>query len=107
MTPERALDIERVGTETLGDGRDLRGRHEQKHGVGIDEATDQPGTGNTIDFWAEACHPHRTSLVVMSWQIVCSQQRLARLPPGCKAAFQRLGVDAAMAKPTAVASLSF
>ena len=50
MAPENALDIEGRAVEALRDRLHLRGRNEQEHGFRIDEATDQPGTGDTIDF---------------------------------------------------------
>ena len=49
MAPEHVLDVERRGVETLGDGSDFGGRHEQKDRGRIDEAADQPGAGDAVD----------------------------------------------------------
>src|SRR5215469_1359560 len=40
-----------------GDGEDALGRHEQESGLGINEAADQPGTGDAVYFGPLAGHP--------------------------------------------------
>src|SRR6478736_3455808 len=51
MAPEYAFafDVERHGIEALRDRRHFGGRYVEKHCVGIDEAADQPGTGDAVD----------------------------------------------------------
>src|SRR5215510_2902284 len=64
MAPEYAVDVERRGVEALGDSRDFRRHHEQKHGIGVDEATDQPWTSDAVDLWPAPRHPYGAALVV-------------------------------------------
>ena len=66
---------------------------------GIDEAADQPGTGDAIDLRPRARHPDGAALLVARRQLVGAHQQLAGLFPGLEAAFQRLRVDAVVAQP--------
>jgi len=57
MAPEDALDVEWHGTETIGHGGNFAGGDEQEHRVAVDEAADQPGAGDSIDFRPRAPDP--------------------------------------------------
>ena len=63
MAEGYALDIEGGRAEALGDGDDFGGRHEEKHRTWVNEATDEPGTGNAIDLGPRARHPKRRAVV--------------------------------------------
>ena len=62
MAPKDILDIERRAAETLGHRHDIRRGDEQEHARRIDEATNEPGTGDPVDLWARARHPHGSAL---------------------------------------------
>jgi hypothetical protein len=62
MTPEYILDVERDASKALGHSYDIRRSDKQEHRVWIDEATNEPGTGDAVDFWTGAGHPHGSSL---------------------------------------------
>ena len=74
-------------------------RHEQEHGVRIDEAADQPRAGDAIDLRARPRHPNGAALRVARRQLVGAHERLTGRSPGLEAAFQRFGRDALMAQP--------
>ena len=63
----------------------FRRRDEQKHGGRIDEATDQPGTGDAIDLRARARDPYRAPLGVARRQFCRWNERPAspRAQPTC------------------------
>src|SRR5262249_62353707 len=52
-----ARDIVRRGPGLRGDGEDAVGRREQKPRLGVNEAADQPGTGDAVYFGPLAGHP--------------------------------------------------
>ena len=52
-----ALDIVRSGARSPGDFKYLFCRNIEKFGSGIDEALDQPGTGNPVYFGPLPCYP--------------------------------------------------
>src|SRR5512144_2880501 len=58
MAPKDILDVEWRASKTLGHFHNIRRRHKQKYGARIDEATNEPGTGDPIDFRTGAGHPH-------------------------------------------------
>ena len=51
MAPEHTLafDVEGHGVEPLGDCRDFGRIHKEEYGLRIDEAADQPWTGDAVD----------------------------------------------------------
>ena len=63
MAPEDTLafDVERGRPEALRDGRNFGWGDEQEHGPRIDEAADQPGTGDPVDLGARSGHPNSPS----------------------------------------------
>ena len=81
-----------VGGEPFGDGRDIGRRDEQEHRRRIDEAADQPRAGDAVDLRPRARHPHGAAVAVARRQLGGGHQRQPGLPPGLKAAFQRLGL---------------
>src|SRR5262249_38693385 len=68
-------------------------------GVTVDEAPDQPRTGDANDLGPRPRHPDRAAGLVAARQLVRAQEQLAVLAPGVIAAFQRLRVDALLAQP--------
>ena len=66
---------------------------------GIDEAADQPGAGDAVDFGPRAGHPDRAALFVARRKLVGADQQLAGLLPGFETAFEGLRFDAAVAQP--------
>src|SRR5262249_16744489 len=49
--------IERRGTLPRRDGHNLVSRYVQKLGMGVNEALDEPGTGNAVNLWPLMGHP--------------------------------------------------
>ena len=99
VAPEHALDVEGRGAEALGDRRHLRRRDEEEHRGGIDEAADQPGTGDAVDLRPRAGHPDRAALGVARRQAVGRDQRQAGLGPGEEPAFEHVGLAAGVTEP--------
>ena len=93
MAPEHAVDVEGRGLEALGDGQDFRRRHEQEHGLRIDEAPDEPRAGDAVDLRPRPRHPHRAAALVAGRQLVGAHEQLAASLPGLEAALQRLCVQ--------------
>src|ERR1700716_1740723 len=52
-----AVDVIRDSAGAFGDRNDLILRNVDELRVGIDEAPDQPGTGDAVDLWMFACNP--------------------------------------------------
>ena len=61
MAPEYVLDVEWSAPKSLGHSDDIRRSDKQKNRVWIDEATNKPGTGDPVDLWTRAGHPHGSS----------------------------------------------
>jgi hypothetical protein len=61
MGPENALDVEGRGAEAISDGCDLGGGDEKENGGGINEASDQPWTGDAINLGTRAGDPQRAA----------------------------------------------
>ena len=61
MAPEYILDIEWSAAKTLGHSDDIGRSDKQKNRVWIDEAANEPGIGDPVDFWSGACHPDGSS----------------------------------------------
>src|SRR5215467_10736076 len=70
MAPEHALNVERRGIEALRDSRHLRGADKEKDGIGIDEATDQPGAGDAVNLRPATRHPQSATLLVTRWNLI-------------------------------------
>jgi hypothetical protein len=70
MAPEDILDIEGRRAEAFADRRDFRGGYEQKQGIGIDETTDQPGTGDAVDLGPRPSDPDGASEDVAGRKLV-------------------------------------
>ena len=107
MASKHALDVERRGIEALRDARHLRGADKEKNGVGIDEATDQPGAGDAVDLRPATRHPQGMTLFVTRWNLIGADQQLAGLLPSFKSTFQDFRTDTFVPQPGAVPSLSF
>jgi hypothetical protein len=90
MTPEHAIDIEGRRAELFGDRDHFGGHHKQEEGRRIDEATDQPGAGDAVDFRAFARHPEGSTLGVAPGQLGCRDARQPALDPSRKATLQGL-----------------
>ena len=99
MAPEHAVNVERCGIEALGHRLYLGRGHEQEDGIGVDEAPDEPGTGDAIDLGPRARHPDRASGRVASRQFTGIDEQAARGAPGFEPAFKRFGLDAFVEKP--------
>ena len=100
MAPLHAFNIERRGTEPVGDALDLRRRHEQEHRARIDEAADQPGTGDAVDLRPRSGDPDRAPVPVELRHARSRNERQARLLPAHEAVFQRIGGNAAVPQPS-------
>ena len=61
MAPEDILDVEWSSPKALGHGEDIRRGDKQKHRLWVDEATNEPGASDPVDFWTRAGHPHGSS----------------------------------------------
>ena len=75
------------------------GATNRKTADGIDEAPDQPGTGDAVDLRPGAGHPDRPALGVARRNAVGGDQRQTRLRPGEEPAFEHVGLAAGVAKP--------
>ena len=107
MAPDHALDIERRGIEPVGDGLDLRRRHEQEHRARIDESADQPGTGDAVDLRPRSGDPDRAPVPVALRHALGRNQRQARLLPANEAVFQGSAGTPPCRSQAAAPSLSF
>src|SRR5262245_36756523 len=99
MAPEYTIDVEWRGVEALGDGRDFRRHHKEKHRIGIDKATYQPWAGDTVDLRPAARHPNGAALVVPRRQLIGANEDFVGLSPSFKAAFEGLCIDALVPQP--------
>ena len=81
MTPERPFDIEGSAAELLRDRFDFGRRHEQEKRVRIDEAADEPGTGDAVDFRPLARYPEGSALPVARRQLACRARATIRFVP--------------------------
>ena len=98
MAPVGLIDVEGRSVEAVGDRRYLRGRHKQEDCGRVDEAPDQPGTGDTVDLRPRAGHPDRSPAVVARRQLFFGDKGGLRRAPGLEAAFENLGSLAKGAK---------
>src|SRR5258707_1235113 len=57
MREFHTIDVVRNPTRLLSNSEYLILRHVDEFCIGIDEASDQPGTSNTIDLWVFSRHP--------------------------------------------------
>jgi hypothetical protein len=64
MAPKDTFDVKWCASETLGYLHYIWWRHKQKHGAWIYEATNEPGTGDAVDFRTRAGHPHSSTLTI-------------------------------------------
>ena len=64
MAPKGILDVERRASEVLGHFHNVRRRQQQKYGAWIDEAANEPRTGDPVDLWTGARHPYSSSLSI-------------------------------------------
>src|SRR6187431_697320 len=99
MAPKDIFDIKWRAPETLGYFHDIRRRHKQKHGAWIDEATNEPGTGDAIDFRTSAGHPYSATLPINRRELGNWNQRKRSLSPGLEPSFQHLRGNTFVSKP--------
>ncbi len=102
VAPEHvsALDVERGCAELLRDGGNLGRSDEQKDGVRIDEAADQPGAGDPVNLGTSPRYPQGAALGITRWQLGFRHHRQAGLCPRQGSAVKGVGGDALMAKPS-------
>src|SRR6266404_4130072 len=82
-----AIDVVGYAARLLSDGKDLILRDVDELCIGIDEAPDQPGTGDTVDLRMFARHP----LAWGSPDVAARRQPL--FGPAGNAAFQEVSFD--------------
>jgi hypothetical protein len=99
VAPEDAVDVERRRREFLHDPGNLRRRHEQEHGIRVDEAADQPGTGDAVDLRAGAGDPDGASLRIARRQFFRGNDGEPGPGPALDAALQRVGRGTRVAEP--------
>ena len=90
----KGVALNRSATAVTSDGWTNRNT-----AFGIDEAADQPGTGDAVDLRPRARHPDGAALLVARRELVGADQQLAGLFPGLEAALERLRLDAAVPEP--------
>ena len=94
MAPEHAIEIERRGTELFGYTFNLGGGHEQEHRARVDEAADQPWTGDAVHLWPSPGDPDRAPLTVQRRNPAELQQRQPGLCPALNPLFEHISIDA-------------
>jgi hypothetical protein len=99
MAPKDILDVEWRASKTLGHFHNIRRRHKQKYGARIDEATNEPGTGDPIDFRTGAGHPHGSPEMINGRKLGQGNQWKIRLLPSLKSPFQHLRWNTLVSKP--------
>ena len=99
MAPEHALHVERRRAEALGDRGHFGRRNEEENGGRIDEAPDQPGTGDAVDLRTLARHPDGAASRVARRKLHRRQERQVGPCPGEEAAFEALRADASVSQP--------
>src|SRR5216683_3413185 len=87
MREFHAIDVIRNPARLSGNSEDLILRDVDELCIGIDEAADQPGAGNSIDLWVFARHPFARS----SADVAACRQSL--FGPAGNAAFQEVRLD--------------
>ena len=90
MAPEDILDVEWGASKTLGYRHHIRRSDKEEHRAWIDEATNEPRTGDAVDFWPGARHPHSSSLSINRRKLGEGNQRKLRLLPCFEPSFQHL-----------------
>src|SRR5262249_7288500 len=99
VTPEYAFDVEGGGRKPLRHAFHLGRSNEQKYGAGIDEATDQPWTGDAVNLGSCPRYPDGPLVVVERGHSGGDHQGQAGLAPTFKAVVQRVGRNPAMTHP--------
>ena len=99
MGPEDILDIEGNRAKARGHAFDLARGHEQKHGIGIDEAADEPWTGDPVDLGPRTGYPERGLSKAKGRQMIGSDKHAVLVTPCLEATFQRLGINSGMTQP--------
>src|SRR5262249_56382322 len=99
VAPEHSFDVEGCGVEPRRNGRDLSRQDKQEDSVRVNEAADQPRTGDAVHFRAAARDPDRAVLVITRRQLVGADKWLVGLLPALEPAFERLRIDAVVAQP--------
>ena len=94
-----ALDVEGRRTKPVRDIRDLGGRDEKEDGGRIDEAADEPRTGDAVDLRPRACDPDGAPLLVRFRHMIRTHQQAFAFDPGFEAAFEVFGARAGVAQP--------
>jgi hypothetical protein len=72
----------------------------------MDEAADEPGTGDSHNLWPRSAHPHRLALLVTLRNLRRPHQRLGEFAPGFPTAFESLSLKPFVAKPRGPGSVS-
>src|SRR5262245_41705483 len=99
MAPKDILDVKWRASEALGYCHDIRRRHKQKHGAWIDEATNEPGTGDPVDLRTRAGHPHSSTLTINRRKLGYWNQWKLSFSPCSEPSFQHLRRDTFISEP--------
>src|SRR5258705_1367729 len=97
----KLIDVVRNPTRLLGNGKNLILGDVDEFCIGIDETSDQPGTGDTVDLRVFACHPFARS----SADVAACRQSL--LSPIGNATFQKVCLDSREAECSGHALANF
>jgi hypothetical protein len=96
---KRLLDVKWSASEALGYFHYIRRGHKQKHGAWIDKATNEPRTGDPVDFRTSAGHPYSSTLTINRRKLGHWSQWKRSLPPCFEPSFQNLRGNAFVSKP--------
>src|SRR5215471_9713042 len=99
MAPKAIFDVKWRASETLGYLHYIRWRHKQKHGAWIDEATNEPGTGDPVDFRTRAGHPHSSTLTIDRRELGQWNQWKLSFSPCLEPSFQHLRRNTFISEP--------
>ena len=99
MAPKDIFDVKWRASETLGYLHYIRRRHKQKYGAWIDEATNEPGTGDAVDLRTRAGHPYSSTLTINRRKLGHWNQWKLSLSPCLESSFQHLRRDTFISEP--------
>lgn len=94
-----AFDIKWGGSITLADSHDVDGRDKEKLGFAIDQSTNEPRAGYSVDLWAMSRQPE-SGLIDESGNGTCRNANcIDRVTPGIVSSLKVLGDDAVASQP--------
>jgi hypothetical protein len=99
MAPKDIFDVKWRAPETFGYFHYIRRRHKQEHGAWIDEATNEPGAGDPVDFWTRSGHPYSSPLTINRRKLGYWNQWKRSLSPCMEPPFQHLRGNTLVAEP--------